>query len=234
VVVTVLATVCLLLTYSRAGVLALVCEGWALTWILKPRIRVVWTVVFTLLILAASVLVVRSNLTAAGHMKAASGSVSGVAGTSSIELRLQTLQFVTARIAEHWLVGIGYGKGTLQLASNRESESMQDRQSNRLLATHSTFLDVALGVGLPGLVLFVWLMARIISTILAEFAATDEPFSKALLLGVGVGVIGLIVRLLFDHMLVGTLAVQFWVLVAIGVAAGRSLEGKSPRWVLVR
>jgi hypothetical protein len=61
-----------------------------------------------------------------------------------------------------------------------------------------------------------------------------EPLSKALLLGVGVGGIGLIVRLLFDHMLVGTLAVQFWVLVALAVAVGRSLEGESPRSVPVR
>lgn len=232
--VTVLATVCLLLTYSRAGVVALVCEGWALTWILRPRIRIVWTVLFTVLILAGSVLLVRSNLTAAGLMKASSGPVSGVAGSSSFEHRLQAWRFVGTRIAEHWFVGMGYGKGTLEVVYAGGPGASKGRQSNRFLGTHNTFLDVALGVGLPGLGLFVWLLARLLSTILSEFDKANEPVSKAILLGVGVGGIGLIVRLLFDHMLIGTLAVQFWVLVALAVAAGRSSENESPRSVSVR
>jgi hypothetical protein len=37
-----------------------------------------------------------------------------------------------------------------------------------------------------------------------------------------VSVIGLSVRLLFDHMLIGTLALQFWVMVAMAMAACRA------------
>ena len=46
--------------------------------------------------------------------------------------------------------------------------------------------------------------------------------TKAMMLGVGVSIIGLAVRLFFDYMLVGTIALQFWVMVAMAIAACRA------------
>ena len=68
-----------------------------------------------------------------------------------------------------------------------------------------------------GLALFGWLRGRSLGKAFAAFRRADDPTAKAIALGVGAGVAGLAVRLMFDHMLIGTLALQFWVLVALAM-----------------
>jgi hypothetical protein len=78
---------------------------------------------------------------------------------------------------------------------------------------------MALHVGLPGLGLFLWLMIRLWRTLLAGFRLATNAQDRAFLLGAGIGFIGLGVRLQFDQMMVGTLAVQFWVLIALAMVS---------------
>lgn len=149
--------------------------------------------------------------------------------TSSLVHRMDIWKYTLAQITEHPLVGLGYGKDNFNLV-NRQSR--EDVRSEAELAqghvpilkagTHNIFLDIAFGVGLPGLVLFIWLMQRITVQALTQFRQSEDPMAKAMMLGVVVSIIGLAVRLFFDHMLVGTLALQFWVMVAMAIAACRT------------
>ncbi|MDE3219227.1 MAG: hypothetical protein KGO23_07630, partial [Nitrospirota bacterium] len=83
--------------------------------------------------------------------------------------------------------------------------------------THNIFLYLALHVGLPGMLLFGWFFVRVVQRTSAEYRHAHDWLSKAILVGSAVSVVGLILRLQFDQMLVGSLAVLFWVLLAMAV-----------------
>jgi O-antigen ligase len=83
--------------------------------------------------------------------------------------------------------------------------------------THNIFLYLALHVGLPGMVLFGWFFVRVVLRTAEEIQQAHDWLSKAVLVGSIVSVTGLMLRLQFDQMLVGSLAVLFWVLLAMAV-----------------
>jgi len=211
---TVAATVCLLLTFSRAGFIALLSELSSFVWIVRRKTLIVTSVLIGLLIGAVTAGVIHYGLfTVPGTDIPIRGG-----GTSSLVHRMDIWEYTLGRIAEHPLVGIGYGKDNFKLVYGQLPEQVQGGHYSILSAgTHNTFLDLSLGVGLPGLALFVWLLQRIAVQALTRFRQSEDPITKAMTLGVGVSIIGLTVRLLFDHMLIGTLALQFWVLVAMAM-----------------
>lgn len=208
-----LALICLLGTFSRAGLLALVCEIWALAWFLSRRTALLAAAGFSLLVVVAagtlSYYDVRTIPGTSIHLRV---------GESTFVHRLDIWKFSATELAAHPLVGIGYGKDNFKLVYGGMPEEVQPGHTPvHGVGTHNTFLDTALGTGIPGLALFVWLFTRVLSTVLGGLPGTESPTEQAVRLGVGVGVIGLVVRLFFDHMFVGTLAIQFWVLVALAM-----------------
>jgi len=83
--------------------------------------------------------------------------------------------------------------------------------------THNIFLYLALHVGLPGMLLFGWFLVRVVRRTAEEYRHAHDWLSKAVLVGSVVSVVGLTLRLQFDQMLIGSLAVLFWVLLAMAV-----------------
>ena len=209
-----LALICLLGTFSRAGLLALVCEIWAMAWFLSRRAALRTAAIASLLIV-----VVMGTLQYYDVRTIPGTSIHLRVGEGTLVHRLDIWKFSAMEMAAHPLVGIGYGKDNFKLVYGGVPEEVQPGHTPvHNVGTHNTFLDIALGVGIPGLVLFIWLFKRLLSTVLGGLRGTDNRTEKALRLGVGVGVIGLVVRLCFDHMFIGTLAIQFWVLVALAMA----------------
>ena len=208
------ATLCLLLTYSRAGLLSLLCEMTALAWFVRRRTVVIGLAVSALVVVLGSAMLFQAGLTAAIGHKAAAGKTFILPGSGTLELRVEYWKAGMTTITDHALVGSGYGKESLRLAAAGQSVGGQAPLKRE---AHNTFLDLAIEVGVPGLLLFMWLLQRIFATALHGFRRAEDPMAKAVLLGLGVGVIGLAVRLSFDHMLIGTLALQFWVLVALAM-----------------
>jgi len=219
---TVMATVCLMLTFSRAGVLALVGEWSCFVWMVRRKTLVAASVLVGLLVGGVTAVVIQYGLvTVPGTDIPLRGG-----STSSLVHRMDIWKYTLARIAERPFVGFGYGKENFNLVNRQsredvrsDAERAQGHAPILQAGTHNTFLDIAFGVGLPGFVLFLWLMQRMIVHILTQFRQSEDPMTQAMMLGVGVSLVGLAVRFCFDQMLIGALALQFWIMVAMAVGA---------------
>jgi O-antigen ligase len=139
-------------------------------------------------------------------------------GFSSVIHRFDIWGFTLAEIAQHWLVGIGYGSHSYLLLYGQDQEVvMPGHVAITHSGTHNIVLYLALHVGIPGVVLFGWFYSRLIRRTIQESHQAADWMSRAVLVGAVGSVVGLLLRLQFDQMLVGSLAVLFWVLVAMAV-----------------
>jgi O-antigen ligase len=136
----------------------------------------------------------------------------------SIIHRFDIWKFTLAEILEHPLVGIGYGKDNFLLVYGDEPEEVEPGHARvKNAGVHNIVLYHALHVGIPGAMLFVWLMVRAVKTLWIGVKEGTNRQAYGIAVAVFVAVIGGLVRFQFDLMLVGTLAVLFWTLLAVGI-----------------
>lgn len=222
-IVGVLATVCLLLTQSRAGFVALLVEVWIFAWLYRNQIFRITVGVLTGLVLLTLAAVIYIDRTAYhGPLMELRQAIPFRTYTPSIEHRFNIWSFALSEIARHPIVGIGFGSETLRLLYPANPENVRN------VGVHNICLYLALHVGLPGLLLFTWLVVVLIIELVKSYMDATQFPSIAVLLGAATGVIGLLVRVQFDQMLVGTLAILFWVLIALAMVHSMS-QGRSAR-----
>ena len=220
--------VCLLSTQSRAGLVALVGEVWVIAWFIRSVSARIVAAIVTVCVIAGVILVFREDTT---------GVSAGIINTlpinknvSSIFHRFEIWEFALSEIAKHWLVGIGYGNlSYLYLYGQDPEVVMPGHYRIAQAGTHNISFYLALHVGLPGLLLFGWLIVRVMLKTAEEYRYAHEWMSKAILLGTVGSVVGLMLRLQFDQMLVGSLAVFFWVLLALAVLSYPSYNRAAER-----
>jgi len=217
--VTGMMTVCLLATQSRAGLVALVGELWVMAWFIRSASAKVVAALATVCAVAAVVLVFsESAIPVVGVSPDIAASLPLKRGFSSVIHRFDIWWFTLSEIAKHWLVGIGYGSQSYFFLYGQSQEViMPGHAAIKDQGTHNIFLYLALHVGLPGMLLFGWFVVRVVLRTAREYRHADDWLSKAVLVGSIVSVIGLILRLQFDQMLIGSLAVLFWVFLAMAV-----------------
>jgi O-antigen ligase len=212
---TVLGVLCLLFTNSRAGLLALLAEVGLMIAILRRKTLVLGVAVFCVLIIAVEAVVIHYNVLVLP------GTTIAVRGlrTKSFLHRFEIWQFATKQLMEHPFLGVGYGKDNFRLMYAAPGETDPGKHAPVLTAgTHNIFLDLALGAGIPAAAAFIWLLWRILMTALRNFRNSSFVVPKAVTLGVAAGVVGMAVRLSFDQMLIGTLAIQFWIWIGLCVS----------------
>jgi O-antigen ligase len=214
-----LMTVCLIATQSRAGLVALVAELWIMVWFIRSVSVKIVAVLATVCVIATVVIVFNANSTPITGLNAdITGSLPVKKGFSSVIHRFDIWSFTLSEIAKHWLVGIGYGSHSYFLLYGQDQEVvMPGHAAITHAGTHNIFLYLALHVGLPGMLFFGWFVVRVVLRTSEEYRQAHDWLSKAVLVGSVVSVVGLILRLQFDQMLVGSLAVLFWVLLAMAV-----------------
>jgi len=212
-------TVCLLTTQSRAGLVALVGELWVIVWFIRSIPAKIIAALGTVCMIAIIMLVFNASTIPAADLSAdITSSIPVKKGFSSVFHRLDIWGFTLSEIAKHWLVGIGYGSHSYLLLYGQEEEVvMPGHAAITHSGTHNIFLYLALHVGLPGMLLFGWFLFRVVLRTSAEYRQAHDWLSKAVLVGSVVSVVGMILRLQFDQMLVGSLAVFFWVLLGMAV-----------------
>src|SRR5437773_1563171 len=214
-----LMTVCLLATQSRAGLVAFVTELWVLVWFIRSVSAKIVAALATVCVIAVVMVVFSaSTIPVTGLSADITSSIPVKKGFSSVIHRFDIWGFTLSEIAKHWLVGIGYGSQSYFLLYGQDQEVvMPGHAAITYSGTHNIFLYLALHVGLPGMLLFGWFFGRVVLRSSGEYREAHDWLSKAVLVGSVVSVVGLILRLQFDQMLVGSLAVLFWVLLAMAV-----------------
>jgi O-antigen ligase len=212
-------TACLLATQSRAGLVALVGELWVIVWFIRSTSAKIVAALATVCVIAVVVLVFNEGaIPVAGVSADMTTSLPLKKGFASVIHRFDIWWFTLSEIAKHWLVGIGYGSQSYFLLYGQDQEVvMPGHYPITPAGTHNIFLYLALHVGLPGMLLFGWFFVLVVLRTSKEYRQAHDWLSKAVLVGSIVSVVGLILRLQFDQMLVGSLAVLFWVLLAMAV-----------------
>jgi O-antigen ligase len=193
------------MTYTRAGWLAMVVEAALFSCSLRRRaLWVVTGVVVGLVAIGLAVLVL-------------TGFQAETTSTNTFYYRLATWNLMLEEIAAHPLVGVGYGNGTFMLKFGGTVES------HNAGGAHNLFMMVAMGSGLPAVVFLTWLFAVSVRTIWSGARSTAAE-QATLLIGLAIAVVGFIVRNLFDHMLIGTLGYLFWIMLANGIAGVETVQ----------
>jgi hypothetical protein len=209
--------VCQVLTFSRAGFVSLLAEALATAFIVRRR----WVMI------AAAVFIVCMG-TGAGllyQFRSASGGPLGTIAdrkfdAANLVARLNVWAYGLGRIPERPLTGFGYGKDNFYMVFGRETDTVHVPGRDEMPAgTHNVFVDLAVGTGPVGLALFVWLLGVIGYCGYNTYRHAGSPFQGALSLGLLLALAGFVIRNSFDHMMVGSLAVLFWVLVALALSA---------------
>jgi hypothetical protein len=212
-------TICLIAAQSRAGLIALMGELWVMVWFIRSVPAKIVTVLATVCVIVA--VVVAFNVNTVPVMGLGSDITSAVPikkDINSVGHRIDIWLFVMPEIAKHWLVGIGYGSQSYSLLYGQSQEAVIPGHFPIMRSgTHNIFLYLALHVGLPGMLLFGWFFAQVVWRTSGEYRQAQDWLSRAVLVGSAVSVVGLVLRLQFDQMLVGSLAVFFWVLLAMAI-----------------
>jgi O-antigen ligase len=146
--------------------------------------------------------------------------------------RLDTSGLALRAIPKHPLMGIGYG-GKAMAKVYEDARELREADH-----PHDLFIEVTLGIGIPGLIILVWIFSAMLRGTLGEMAKASDGLGQALLLGLGMAVVGVIVSNLFDHIFAGGMAHLFWVLIALAMGVNAAQErweagaGSSGSWRL--
>ncbi|BFU93727.1 MAG: membrane protein of unknown function [Nitrospira sp.] len=212
---------CLLSTQSRAGLIALVTELAVMAWVMRT-VLAKWTagaVTFGLVLVVLLAVWLKSPVPA-GQQPAVQSSIPVKTGLASIVHRFDIWKFTLSEIGEHWLVGVGYGGQTYSMLYGDDAETVvPGHAAVKAQGAHNILLYLALHVGVAGMALFLGFYVSLVRTTMNGYRRATDKFSRLVLAGTVGSMIGLFVRLQFDQMLVGTLAVFFWVLVGMSILA---------------
>lgn len=215
-IVTILAGLCLLSTQSRAGLVAFLAELLAMAWVVRSRLAMVVSGGVMILLLTA--ILIAFMVKTSGSSVEGQNSIPVKTGIETVVHRLDIWRFTLSEIARHWLVGIGYGGQTYSLLYGGERETVAPGHTSvKATGTHNILLYLSLHVGLIGMALFAWFYFSAVRTTFREYSGAVDWISKIVLSGAVGSMVGLFVRLQFDQMFVGSLAILFWVLLATAV-----------------
>jgi heptosyltransferase-3/putative inorganic carbon (HCO3(-)) transporter len=137
----------------------------------------------------------------------------------TLSARVKTWGLGFHQVAQHPLVGVGYGNDIfLKLhAAEVEAEKGKEPGETVLPALHNTFAMVLMGSGVPALILYIWIFVRIVLTLTRQWRGSSVAETQWLLVAVAVVTVGFATRNLFDYMFAGSLSHLFWILVAAGL-----------------
>jgi hypothetical protein len=191
--------VCLLLTFSRGGLIACLAGILALALLLKKKILGVIPVIFLVVFLF--------GMNLYGNRAAQQGAID-----PTVETRLWMLKGATRLFQTHPWTGIGL---------NTYYKNIEKSQDPTLSAdyAHNSYIQMLAEVGIVGFMSFMALMIYWFGWGMSAFRKSHDTELKFLLGGVLAGVFGLCVASFFDNVLFELLpATLFWILMGYGTA----------------
>lgn len=234
----VLGLACMFLSCSSAGILAVIAQGFMAGWVLRQRRVIVTMVVLTVCLLGGALTykysldqqITNEEASIEPRLRGEYQRRGGTVQEYNLRARLNILAFGLRELGAHPLVGAGFGKNTFDWVYREKTKQLHDEVSHPMPGgLHNTFLDFALGIGLPGLAIFIWLLIAITRMAVSTCRVATCPLSQAVALAVSTIVIGTAVRDFFDHMFAGNIAILFWVAVAACCVVAQWLQEPGQR-----
>jgi len=208
----VLSFVALFLTYTRGAWVALLAELFVYGWAGRRRLYLI-LVGGTILVGLAGLLFLASRSSTMSFSPSAD-----TLNPYTLMTRLKTAGLAVQEISKHPLMGIGYGGKAMAMVYKDAPEL---KEANH---PHNLYVEVALGTGFPGLILLLWIFSTALRATWGGLTKASDGFGQAVLLGLGMVVVGVIVSNLFDHIFAGGMAHLFWVLMALAVGVDAEQE----------
>ncbi|MDI3467521.1 MAG: hypothetical protein OJF50_006342 [Nitrospira sp.] len=203
-----------LFSYTRGGWLGHAAQGVTLALIVGGR-RLALTVL-GLLAMGGVGLLIASQ----------AGFQTDTVAAKTVDTRLAVWSIGLREVATHPLVGIGYGNNSFIKKFPEYSVERQAGIPEReqvIPSMHNAFLMVALGSGLPAFVFLVWSFAILVRHLIpVPWVPGGGDRFTLMAVGIGLAVVGFVVRNCFDYMFMGSLAHEFWLLAAVGITATSS------------
>lgn len=221
--VAVLGLACMLLSFSSAGIVAVVAQGFMAGLMLRQRRVIVVMGVLSVCLLGGTFAykysldqqIKNEESSIDPRLRGEYQQRGGTVQEYNLRARLNVWTFGLRELGAHPLVGAGFGKNTFDWVYGKKARQLHESVSEPMPGgTHNIFLDLALGIGLPGLAVFIWLLIAITRMAVNTCRVAACPLSQAVALAVSTIVVGTAVRNFFDHMFAGNIAILFWVAVA--------------------
>jgi O-antigen ligase len=211
-----LAFICQVLTFSRAGILAMLCEAAAIAYIARRKSLVKWVTGVVLAVILTSGIVVGVNAVYPVQFMPSNSKLS----LWNMKSRLMAWELGLEQLQEHPLVGIGFGKSMFHKVVEAKGivTPSRDGEPPMAIGLHNTFLDFAVGAGIPAGFAYLWVMIEAMRTGLRRVQSMKVSVQAMWPMILTVMVVGVFVRNMFDHMWIGTMAVQFWILVGLSIS----------------
>jgi putative inorganic carbon (hco3(-)) transporter len=137
---------------------------------------------------------------------------------SSAGTRIAVWRGALKMIGDNPIFGVGYGLFEYKIPYYWEQHKRID--------AHNTYLIIAAEMGIPELLIFLWIIGAVFFQTRALYYATSDPFTKSLCLGFIGGIFGLLMSNMFGSRLDSQeVSSYFWILAAL-VMRLAILEGK--------
>lgn len=205
-----LALVAEAVSYTRAGWVGIVAQGFSFGLLTASRKLIMWILVACLM---GGIGLIALNRT--GYQRETTS-------TDNLEYRLVLWERGIQEIASHPIVGLGYGNDTFFKLFGGHPKTGQPA------GLHNVFLMVAMGSGVPAVAFLLWTLIAAVRIILPEKRKLSDPIASAVMVATAIMIIGFVVRNLFDSMFAGSIAFLFWILVANGLALRASFGPVQP------
>ena len=212
IITSVIALFTLFITYTRAAWLAVAIQACVLIVIRNPKIikPVVGIIIGSLSILMLAIIFdAHKNMTPASMTIIPDRNTMSV---SSLVCRLHIWELGVKDIIEHPLTGWGYGTKTF---AKKYHDIHVLQCLPHLHNIHNSYLSFAFGAGIPAMCFFVWIFVHVLSTLWSGHLHGLSEFQRMLALGLLLMTVGLMIRISFDVMFIGMLAVLFWMLIGL-------------------
>ncbi len=122
-------------------------------------------------------------------------------------------------IRDRPLIGIGYGPKLFEEVYPRY---LYPGAKEPMSYAHNLFLDITVQMGIPGLIIFLWLIISYFRGAVAVFRKVSSPFLRAVILGSVAGILILLVNGLVSLLLFNELGLLIFIL--MGITHSRAIQ----------